>query len=156
MQFGFSYIGLLYLCMLFVPNILWARKLPIGYDASHENRCLRLLERIGQIGASAVVLLFRDFNVLLPLNVWSMWFFLSLTFMLFYEICWIRYFCSAKTNHDFYKSFFSIPAPLATLPVAAFFCLALYGKNVLLLFFTILLGIGHIGIHVEHIKREKE
>lgn len=31
MQFGFSIIGTIFLAMLFVPNILWARNQPSGY-----------------------------------------------------------------------------------------------------------------------------
>lgn len=26
MNFGFSYVGLIYLLMLFIPNILWSKK----------------------------------------------------------------------------------------------------------------------------------
>ncbi|MCI9337321.1 MAG: hypothetical protein HFH93_07255 [Lachnospiraceae bacterium] len=40
----------------------------------------------------------------------------------------------------------------ATLPVAAFFLLAVYGRNPLLGAAVIVLGIGHIGIHWMHRK----
>ena len=32
MHFGFSYIGLIYLIMLFVPNIKWAGNKPVDYE----------------------------------------------------------------------------------------------------------------------------
>ena len=51
---------------------------------------------------------------------------------------------------DFYSSFFGIPVAGATLPVAAFFLLGVYGRNILMLLSTIILGIGHIGIHLAH------
>ena len=70
--------------------------------------------------------------------------------MLLYEIYWIRYFRSAKTMQDFYSSLFGVPVAGATLPVVGFFLLALYGKNLFLLLSTIVLGIGHIGIHWMH------
>ena len=54
---------------------------------------------------------------------------------------------------DFYSSFCGIPVAGATLPVIAFFLLGIYGSNVFLLVSVLILGIGHIGIHLQH-KRE--
>ena len=45
-----------------------------------------------------------------------------------------------------------IPVAGATLPVMAFMLLAVYGKNVILGAAVIILGIGHIGIHLMHRK----
>lgn len=39
-HFGFSYVGLIFLLMLFIPNILWTKKIPEGYTAEGENRVL--------------------------------------------------------------------------------------------------------------------
>ena len=43
MQFGFSIVGVVFLAMLFIPNILWARNQPEGYDelSKNENRRAR-------------------------------------------------------------------------------------------------------------------
>lgn len=46
---GFSYVGLIYLLMLFIPNIIWSNNQPIDYDNTQENKILLLLERIGQV-----------------------------------------------------------------------------------------------------------
>ena len=51
---------------------------------------------------------------------------------------------------DFYSSFLGVPVAGATLPVAAFFLLGIYGCNIFLLTAVIILGIGHIGIHLQH------
>lgn len=75
--------------------------------------------------------------------------------MLLYEIWWIRYFKSQKEMKDFYKSLLGIPVAGATLPVLAFLFLGVYGKNIFLILATIVLGIGHMGIHFNH-KRELE
>ena len=42
MNLGFSYIGLLYLLMLFIPNLFWTKHQPTGYEkyAVRENRIL--------------------------------------------------------------------------------------------------------------------
>lgn len=40
----------------------------------------------------------------------------------------------------------------ATLPVLAFLLLGIYGKNIFMTIAVIILGIGHIGIHLNHRK----
>lgn len=51
---------------------------------------------------------------------------------------------------DFYSSILGIPVAGATLPVLAFMLLAIYGKNIFLGISVLILGIGHIGIHLAH------
>lgn len=77
---------------------------------------------------------------------------MAFTLMILYEVYWIRYFRSDKTMVDFYSSLLGIPVAGATLPVAAFAILAVYGKNVILGIAVIILEIGHIGIHLHHRK----
>ena len=58
MEFGFSYVGLVYLIMLFVPNIIWSRYKPVDYDeAEEENPVLLALERIGEVAVCCLVLI---------------------------------------------------------------------------------------------------
>lgn len=45
--FGFSYVGLIYLLMLFIPNMIWAKNPPEGYTTEDENKVLAIIERIG-------------------------------------------------------------------------------------------------------------
>lgn len=61
MQFGFSIVGVVFLAMLFVPNIIWGKHQPPGYAeiSKNENRILLALERIGEVAtscAAAIVL----------------------------------------------------------------------------------------------------
>lgn len=70
--------------------------------------------------------------------------------MILYEIYWIKYFKSSRTMHDMYSSLLFIPLPGATLPVFAFLLLGIYANNIFLVISTIILGIGHIGIHLNH------
>ena len=56
---------------------------------------------------------------------------------------------------DFYSSILGIPVAGATLPVLAFLLLAIYGKNIILGVSVLILGTGHIGIHLMH-KKEIE
>jgi len=69
-----------------------------------------------------------------------------------YEYWWIRYFKSERQLKDFYSSLWGIPVAGATLPVVAFFFLGIYGKVVWLIVSVVILGIGHIGIHLQHLR----
>ena len=46
---GFSYMGLIFLLMLFIPNLIWMKKIPQGYTSEQENKCLLFLERLREI-----------------------------------------------------------------------------------------------------------
>jgi hypothetical protein len=150
-HFGFSYIGLIYMVMLEVPNILWAKHKPEGYDPSGENRVLLIFERVGQVLCTAAILLFSDTN---PHGFapWLAWFVVSAILMLIYESYWVRYFRNPILV-NFYRPFLGIPLPGAALPVAAFLLLGVYGKLIWLIAAAVILGIGHIGIHIGHAKR---
>jgi hypothetical protein len=149
--FGFSYIGLIYLLMLFIPNGLWASRQPEGYAqlAKNENRILLGFERVGQVLTTTIALVFSDFN-LRAWTPWSWWLIVSLALMLVYLACWVRYFTGGRTLELFYGSFLGIPVPLASLPIAAFILLGIYGRVWWLVAAALILGIGHFGIHLQH------
>lgn len=138
--------------MLWIPNAMWAKRLPTGYNSSDENKILLVFERVGQVLCTASILLFTDYNPQI-FELWIAWFIASALLMILYEVNWIYYFRSEKTVSDFYRPFFGIPALGATLPVAAFLLLGIYGKVIWLIISAIILGIGHIGIHLQHIKK---
>ena len=154
-NFGFSYIGLIYLLMLWVPNAMWAKNKPKGYDPSGESKVLLAFERVGQIFSTTTILLFSDYN---PHSVeaWTAWFIASVVLMVLYEVYWARYYRSEKSVTDFYRPIFGIPAPGATLPVVAFLLLGVYGKVIWLIIASVVLGIGHVGIHLQHINKLKQ
>ncbi len=149
-------MGLILLIMLFIPNLFWTKNKPHDYEkyASHENRLLLILERTGEVLVTCSALIFSDFNV--RLSLWSLWLAAALLLMILYEAYWLRYFRSGKTMADFYSSLLGIPVAGATLPVAAFLLLGIYGKNPVMLVSAAILGIGHIGIHLNHKKEIRE
>lgn len=151
MHFGFSYVGLIYLILLMLPNIIWTKNQPKDYEkyVGNENKVLLGLERAGEVLVSCAALIFSDFNIK-PWSGWSWWLLTSFVCMVLYEMFWIRYFKSEKIMQDFYGSLFGIPVAGATLPVVAFMLLAVYGKNVVLAAAVLILGVGHIGIHLMH------
>ncbi|MBR2828454.1 MAG: hypothetical protein IKE70_04410 [Bacilli bacterium] len=154
MNIGFSFIGVIYLIMLFIPNIIWSKNLPKDYEkyVKNENKVLLFLERVGEVTTSILVLITKDIN---KISYWEVILILSFLLMILYEIYWIRYFKSKKTMKDMYSSICKITLAGATLPVIAFFLLGIYKKSIPLVGSSILLGIGHIGIHINH-KKEIE
>ncbi|MBR3720990.1 MAG: hypothetical protein IKN09_04560, partial [Clostridia bacterium] len=112
------------------------------------------IERIGEVGNTCLALIFTDFNIN-TISEWSIILLIAFLLMVLYEIYWVRYFKSNKTMKDMYSSILGIPVAGATLPVLSFLLLGIYGKNIPLIVSTIILGIGHIGIHMNH-KKEAE
>ena len=153
-SFGFSYVGLIYLIMLFVPNGIWAKNKPSGYDESvkRENKILLVFERTGEVLLTCLALIFKDTNIR-PGSLWLGWLILSFAMMVLYEFYWIRYFKSPKTMAYMYSSFAGFPVAGASLPVIAFFLLGIYASNIFLILASVFLGIGHIGIHLQHKKQ---
>ena len=129
MRFGFSYIGLIWLIMLFVPNMIWTKNKPQDYEkyVESENKVLLAMERLGQFIVTPVSLVFSDFNYK-GWNFWVVVLLASFLCMVLYGGWWIRYFKSEKTLKDFYRGIPGIPVAGATLPVIAFLLLGIYGQ----------------------------
>jgi len=150
-NFGFSYVGLIFLLMLTIPNLIWTKYLPKEYNPKSESKVLLVFERGGQVLVTFTTLVFSDFN-LQPLSLWTLWLVAAVILMVMYELWWLGYFKSKRTMTDFYSSFCGVPVAGATLPVTAFFLLGVYGKVIWLMVAVVILGIGHIGIHLQHRK----
>ena len=58
MELGFSFVGLGFLIMLFVPNFFWTKNQPKDYPeyAKNENRILLFLERAGEVSVTCLLL----------------------------------------------------------------------------------------------------
>ena len=153
MTFGFSYIGLIMLLMLFIPNFIWTKHQPKDYDkyVQNENKVLLAFERIGQVVVTTSALIFSNFNPK-GWNLWCLVLILALLNLVVYDLAWVRYFKSEKTLKDFYRGFLGMPLALATYPVVAFFLIGIYGGNIIMVIGAVILGIGHIGIHKQHEK----
>lgn len=148
MRFGFSAVGAAFLVALLVPNLLWTRARPAGYDPGGESRPLRVVEGAGQALTTAAALVLGV--GVEPWSAWSWWLVAAVALMVAYEAGWVRYFRSPRTTADFYRSLLGVPVPLAVLPVAAFALLGVYGRAWPLVAAAAVLGVGHIGIHLGH------
>ena len=149
MDVWFSPLGALFLLALLAPNLIWTRRKPQGYEPSREDRRLTLLERIGQVWVTCGALVSPGIR-LGPWSGWSWWLAGAAALMALYEGWWVRYFLSSRTMADFTAGLLGVPVAGASLPVAAFFLLGVYGRAWWMLPGVLVLGIGHIGVHLEH------
>lgn len=159
-RIGFCVTGLIFLLMLYIPNIIWAKKgMPEGYreTAGKENRILLFLERAGEVGMTCALLIFPALDPCvkkLPEGLFFgnriLFWILAVTLMILYECYWISYFNSPKRMEDFYTSFAGFPVAGASLPVLAALILGIYAGNWIVIGVSVILGIGHIGIHLAH------
>ena len=152
MQFGFSIVGVVFLAMLFIPNIRWAKNQPQGYEeiSKHESKVLLTIERIGQVLTTTAALVFvcpQGFSF-----PWLLWLMASLMLMVLYEVAWIRYFWGGERLDDMYRPLGPIPVPIASLPVAAAVILGIWYQSPIAVIAAVILGIGHIGIHLGHLR----
>lgn len=60
-HWGFSYIGLLFLLMLLIPNIIWSKRKTQGYTSEKENKILLFFERSGEVLTCCCSLVFSEF-----------------------------------------------------------------------------------------------
>ena len=155
-KWGVSVTGIVFLLMLFIPNIIWSKNQPTGYEesAKHENKLLLGLERTGEVLVSVFVLIDRRLDRL-AVSPRLGYLILALILMIMYELYWIKYFRSSRTLADMYSDYCGFPLAGASLPVFAVFLLGVYARSVFLTAASLILGIGHIGIHLMH-KKEIE
>ena len=151
-QFGFSLVGVVFLLMLFIPNMRWAKNQPLGYEeiAAHESKVLLVFERIGEVACSCGAVVFvcpRGFA--LPRLLWLVAAFLL---MVLYEVAWIRYFRGGERLDGMYQPLGPIPVPIASLPVVAFALLGVWYESPVAVAAAIVLDVGYIGIHLGHLR----
>ena len=150
MQIQVSIIGCVYLMMLMIPNLMWMKHQPKGYDASDEPKWLLWIERLGEISVSACAILLMNDGVYGSMVLMIT----SLLCMLLYELFWIRYFKEPTLQH-FYGSMLHIPLPGASLPILAFFLYGIYAHHIALILACLIMAIGHLGIHFHHAKKHQ-
>lgn len=164
-KFGVCFTGIAFLAMLFVPNIIWAKgKNPKGNEQTgkRESRFLLAFERIGEVAVTAALLMFPSVDPLIrkfPDGIYFRWDLLiwlaALVLMILYECYWVKYFKSERNMKDLYLSFAGFPLAGATLPTLAVLLLGIYSRNIIVVAAALILGVGHIGIHLAH-KREMD
>lgn len=129
LHFGFSYVGLIFLFMLMLPNAIWVRHKPQDYEkyAKRENKTLLAFERIGQVLVSSLVLIFRDFNIG-KITLHSAFLFAAFLLMLLMRLGGFVIFAEKRRCKAFIKAYSASPSPAPFCPLPHFSCLAFTGK----------------------------
>ena len=122
--------------------------------------------KVRELGATSVFMVFSVVLLVISIAVlmyvkkregvffkWNlMYLVIAFILMILYEGFWIRYFRSPHTMKDMYASFAGVPLAGAVLPVLALLLMGVYSRNWIVILSSIILGIGHIGIHYMHWK----
>lgn len=117
--------------------------------ARHESRVLLAFERVGQAATTCAAIVFVcPQGLSLP---WLLWLVAATALMLLYELAWVRYFRGGEELIGMYAPLGPIPVPLASLPVVAFVLLGVWCQSPVTVISVVILGIGHIGIHLGHL-----
>jgi hypothetical protein len=152
MQLGFSMVGVVFLAMLFVPNVMWAKNQPPGYEqiSGRESKVLLMFERVGQaLTTTAAVVFVCPQGFSFP---WLVWLLAAFLLMVLYEVAWVRYFRGGEKLDGMYQPLGPIPVPIASLPVAAAVLLGVWYQSPIAVVAAVILGIGHVGIHLGHLR----
>lgn len=146
LNFGISYISLILIFLMAVPNIIWTKAMPVDYEEKplKERKVFQILEQAGRIVSIILAVIFSDFNIN-EVSAWIFWLILAFVMILCYYVDWIRYFRSGRSMADMYDK-----AGLSVFPVLSFLFLGIYGANIFLIVSVLLFGIGHIGIHIQY------
>ena len=83
---------------------------------------------------------------------WLLWLMAAFLLMLLYEVAWVRYFRGGERLDGMYQPLGPIPVPIASLPVAALALLGIWYQSPITVIAAMILGVGHIGIHLEHLR----
>jgi hypothetical protein len=144
---GFSLVGTLIGVVLMLPSVLFFALFPPANAATSAAASapfiLTMLERVGQAGCLAVLVLSRSGYQHRHLDVWAI---LMMLCIVLYYCAWIRYVLNGRELIWLGKSLMGIPIPLAVLPICAFGFAALWGRSVWLGIATVILAAGHIPI----------
>jgi hypothetical protein len=153
---GFSFVGLVYLILMFAPNILWMRAVKEPpKETVKEPPVLVWMERIGQVAIVVCALFFRDYDRIM-LSPRLMLLAGAFVLLILYDLWWVRCFRNGLREEDLYSSFLGIPIAGAILPVAGLLLLGLFGGVIWMILASVVLGAGHIPISYLHWKNLKQ
>jgi hypothetical protein len=139
---GFSLTGFIIAVAIFAPNLLMIIFPPHNMPAELKDTGILFtaLERIGQIGCLALLVISKDNFQSRFIGIWII---LAMLCIAAYYGLWIRYVALGREFSLLFK-FYAIPIPMAALPVLAFGFIAVWGKSIPLGAATVLFSIGHI------------
>ena len=139
---GFSIIGVSLALIICAPNLLMIKLPPSGKPAAIRDagKTYAILERIGQVGCLASLIISKDNFDNKPIDIWLI---LSALCILIYYALWIRYLVAGRDYASLYR-FRAVPIPMAIVPILAFAFIAIWGESIWLGIAAGAFSIGHI------------
>lgn len=143
-HFGFSWTGLVIFLLPMAVNILYAVFPPTGEGTDAlKNGKYPILEAIEQVSRILYLLALCILISNKPLNYHSPILYISLAFLTFYHIVWLRYFLGGRQVELLGKSFLMVSQPLAVFPVLYFIFAALWMNNPVAAIIMVVFGVAH-------------
>ncbi|MDF9844269.1 MULTISPECIES: hypothetical protein [unclassified Paenibacillus] len=140
---GLHYIGFILPLLILLPNLLFIffapRYVPSSITAPPV--IFTILERAGQISCFSLPILFGHRIAVQPVTSLS-W--LMLICLIFYYMCWVRYYRSGRPFGMLFKPLGPLRLPMAVFPVLYFSLLALWIHSLLFAAAAAVFAIGHL------------
>lgn len=139
---GFSKLGFMIAVAVFAPNLLMIIFPPRNMPAEIKDAgvLFTVFERIGQIACLTLLVISKSHFESRSISIWII---LAMLCMATYYSLWIRYVALGREFSLLFK-FYTIPIPMAVLPVLMFGFIAVWGKSIPLGAAAVLFSIGHI------------
>ena len=138
MQYGFSYMGFLFLFFLMAPSFYWANLPGYSQYRSHKKWVFAALDRAGLTAMFPITLIFKNYDYQ-GMDLYLIFLILAWLFMILYYVHWIRCCRHHCTPISLGK------LPLTLLPVLSMLFLSIYGRSLWLFLAAAVYGIGHVG-----------
>lgn len=139
---GFSYMGLIVVCVILLPNLLFMAFPPknVPEGLKDENILLTVMERAGQVGFIIIpIISYRyfsgiDFNIFPGIMIFS---------AIMYYGLWIRYFVRGREFCLLFKPLGFIPVPMAVFPIIYMIFAAIWLQHMWMGAAAVVFAVGH-------------
>lgn len=142
------YFGVLIAIIMILPSILLATILKPKFkvkdkkkEISKLEKVFRVVENISRIGVLVTLCVSKNSFDIVKADIWFgiMLFF----FILYYEL-FIRYIVNGRTQKLLYTPFMYIKVPMALFPTLGLIFVGIWGRNLILIIFSIIFAITHV------------
>jgi len=139
---GFSYIGLIIVTVVLLPNLLFVifppKNIPNGLQDVH--LFFTIIERIGMIAFIVILLTSNVSFINLDFNLFLL---LMILCIVIYYALWLRYVLKGQDFSLLFTPLLFIPIPMAIFPVCYFLFVSFWINSIYLAIVTLIFTIGH-------------
>lgn len=160
LKISFSWVGIVIFALPMIINIFYVL-FPPAEDGAKTNakqslsnlKWLEIVENVSRIAYLIVLTFLVSEN---PLDLKSVWLYVSVAFLILYYATWIRYFIGGRKISLLNKPFLFVPIPLAVFPVLYFLCAAIWMNNIPAAIIMLIFGAAHITVSIKSFDKDKK